>query len=287
MSQNVPSSIVIWELFLMKTKSLWGHSCAFYDVLAASNQAAKKWALSLKYHLIKSLEEWVDDSQRAFPKAVSGCLLYFPSVVLSRSPWFSLFFLMFLVYFVSVETSGMKHMNRTLLLPLLSRCQQILEDTGVDIAGEQINVTASNSTASPLPSPAYTTTTTTTTTTTSSSSRETYDNAYFYILIVMFFYSFLAMTLFKCLGSDEDKKDPYEEFISGGQPSTQKFNTGHMEEKFDFEEESSLWATGFSEEKGGRVWTHEGRCFDSHQARKTSVLTTQARPASDFGENLL
>lgn len=131
----------------------------------------------------------------------------------------------------------MKHMNRTLLLPLLSRCQQILEDTGVDIAGQQINMTASNSTASPPPSPASTTTTTTSTT---SSSRETYDNAYFYILIVMFFYSFLAMTLFKCLGSDEDKKDPYEEFISGGQPSMQKFNTGHMEEKFDFEEESSL-----------------------------------------------
>ena len=90
MSQNVPLSIVMWELFLMKTKSLWGHSCAFYDILAASNRAAKKWALSLTYHLIKSLEEWVDDSQRAFPKAVSGCLLHFPSAVLSRSPRFSL-----------------------------------------------------------------------------------------------------------------------------------------------------------------------------------------------------
>uniref|UniRef100_A0AAX7US16 Uncharacterized protein n=1 Tax=Astatotilapia calliptera TaxID=8154 RepID=A0AAX7US16_ASTCA len=53
-------------------------------------------------------------------------------------------------------------------------------------------------------------------------SRETYDNAHFYILFVMFFYSFLAMTLFKCfIDSDEEKKDPYEEFIKTGRPSTQ------------------------------------------------------------------
>lgn len=123
-------------------------------------------------------------------------------------------------------------MNRTLLLSLLSRCQQILEDPAIDIGGDQFNVTVSNSTVIPLSSarPAVTI----------SSSRETYDNAYFYILFVMVFYSFLAMTLFKCIGSDEEKKDPYEEFISTGQPSTQKFNTGHMAEKFYFEEESSL-----------------------------------------------
>lgn len=123
-------------------------------------------------------------------------------------------------------------MNRTLLLPLLSRCQQILEDTGIDISEQQLNGTVSSSTVSPLPS--------TSTQSTVSSSRETYDNAYFYILFVMLFYSFLAMTLFKCLGSEEEKKDPYEEFMSVGQPSTQKFNPGHMVEKFYFEEESSL-----------------------------------------------
>uniref|UniRef100_A0A669B795 Uncharacterized protein n=1 Tax=Oreochromis niloticus TaxID=8128 RepID=A0A669B795_ORENI len=51
---------------------------------------------------------------------------------------------------------------------------------------------------------------------------DTYDNAHFYILFVMFFYSFLAMTLFKCfIDSDEEKKDPYEEFIKTGQSSTQ------------------------------------------------------------------
>lgn len=126
----------------------------------------------------------------------------------------------------------MKRINRTLLLPLLSRCQQILEDTSIDIKGEQFNVTLSSSTVIPLSS--------TSPVATISSSRETYDNAYFYILFVMVFYSFLAMTLLKCIGSDEEKKDPFEEFINTGQPSTQKFNKGHMAEKFYFEEESSL-----------------------------------------------
>uniref|UniRef100_A0A8D0ALV6 Uncharacterized protein n=1 Tax=Sander lucioperca TaxID=283035 RepID=A0A8D0ALV6_SANLU len=96
----------------------------------------------------------------------------------------------------------------------------------------QINMTVSSTTVSPLPS--------TSPTSPISNSRGTYDNAYCYILFVMIFYSFIAMTLFKCLGSDEDKKDPYKEFISTGEPSTQKFNTGHMVEKFYFEEESSL-----------------------------------------------
>lgn len=123
-------------------------------------------------------------------------------------------------------------MNRTLLLPLLSGCQQILEDTGVDTSGQRINTTVSSSAASPLSS--------TSPASTISNSRETYDNAYFYILFVMVFYSFLAMTLFKCLGSDEEDKDPYEEFMRAGQPSAQKFNAGHMVEKFYFEEESSL-----------------------------------------------
>ncbi|KAG7229282.1 hypothetical protein INR49_012940 [Caranx melampygus] len=110
-------------------------------------------------------------------------------------------------------------------------CQHIV-DTGIDINGDQINATEFNSTASPLSS--------TSPVSAISSTRETYDNAYFYILFVMCFYAFLATTLFKCLGSDEEKKDPYEEFMSAGQSSTQKFNTGCMAEKFYFEEESSL-----------------------------------------------
>lgn len=46
-------------------------SClCFYDLSVVSNRKEKDWALSLKYRLIKTLEEWVDDSQRAFPKVV-------------------------------------------------------------------------------------------------------------------------------------------------------------------------------------------------------------------------
>uniref|UniRef100_A0A3B5KNR1 Uncharacterized protein n=1 Tax=Takifugu rubripes TaxID=31033 RepID=A0A3B5KNR1_TAKRU len=122
----------------------------------------------------------------------------------------------------------MAEVNRTLLLPLLSKCQQILEDRSK--AG---NATVSSSTAAPPSS-------TGPEDISFSSFRETYDNAYFYILFVMVFYSFLAMTLLKCVGSDEDKKDPFEEFLKTGQPSAQKADAGRMAEKFYFEEESGL-----------------------------------------------
>lgn len=171
----------------------------------------------------------------------------------------------------------MKTMNRTLLLSLLSRCKQILDDTGTNISERQFSGTVSNTTVSSLSNIGPATTVSTT------SSRETYDNAHFYILFVMFFYSFLAMTLFKCfIDSDEEKKDPYEEFIKTGRPSTQAFNADHMAEKFYFEEENSLWATGFLRRRRRRGMNAYGGCFDSHQARKTSGQTTQARPASDF-----
>uniref|UniRef100_A0A3Q0R964 Uncharacterized protein n=1 Tax=Amphilophus citrinellus TaxID=61819 RepID=A0A3Q0R964_AMPCI len=100
-------------------------------------------------------------------------------------------------------------MNRTLLLSLLSRCKEIFEDTGTNISEHQFNGTVFNTTVSSLSNVSQAPII--------SSSRETYDNAYFYILFVMVFYSFLAMTLFKCfIGSDDEKKDPYEEFIKTG-----------------------------------------------------------------------
>ncbi|KAJ0058738.1 hypothetical protein NL108_000438 [Boleophthalmus pectinirostris] len=111
-------------------------------------------------------------------------------------------------------------MNRTLFLSLLSKCQKLLEDTDFDLSGRHVNSTESPATSvtSSIPS-----------------SRKTYDNAYFYILFVFFFYTFLAMTLFKCVLSEE-KKDPYEDFINIQQSSGQKFNI----DKFDYEEEGSL-----------------------------------------------
>lgn len=123
----------------------------------------------------------------------------------------------------------MQSMNRTLLLFLLTRCPRILED----ISDHQANRSVPGTTTGPLLA--------TSAASTASSSRQTYDNAYFYILFVMVFYAFLAMTLFMCfIGSEEEKKDPYEEFISTGKPSAQMLNAGHMAEKFYFEEECSL-----------------------------------------------
>ena len=76
--------------------------------------------------------------------------------------------------------------------------------------------------------------------TSTTSFRETYDNAYFYILFVMVFYSFLAITLLKCVGSDEEKKDPYEEFTNTGRLSVHKLNAGRIAERFYFDEESGI-----------------------------------------------
>uniref|UniRef100_A0A6I8SFX7 Uncharacterized protein n=1 Tax=Xenopus tropicalis TaxID=8364 RepID=A0A6I8SFX7_XENTR len=45
-----------------------------------------------------------------------------------------------------------------------------------------------------------------------------YDNAYFFILFVMLFYSFLALTVFfgyMRSKKEVQKKDPYEEFMEG------------------------------------------------------------------------
>uniref|UniRef100_A0A3P9KZL0 Uncharacterized protein n=1 Tax=Oryzias latipes TaxID=8090 RepID=A0A3P9KZL0_ORYLA len=107
-------------------------------------------------------------------------------------------------------------MNRTLLFFLLARCQQILKDTDFNTSHHQINRTISKTTVSSLSNstPVFSTTT----------SRATYDNAYFYIVFVMVFYSVLALTLFKCFaGSDEAKKDPHEEYTGSG--SSGEFDT--------------------------------------------------------------
>lgn len=118
----------------------------------------------------------------------------------------------------------MGRVNRTLLPTLLSQCRQVLDDYG----GEDFNRTLPGGTAVPMSG--------TGSEAVVSTSRETYDNAYCYILFVMVFYSFLAVTLFKCMGGEEENADPNEEFINSGKPSAK----GHMAEKFYFEEEGSL-----------------------------------------------
>lgn len=72
-----------------------------------------------------------------------------------------------------------------------------------------------------------------------------YDNAYFFILFVMLFYSFLALTVFFGYVRSKkaiSKKDPYQEFIEDKDRS-KKWNTSRpVVVKFDFEEESILWS---------------------------------------------
>lgn len=116
--------------------------------------------------------------------------------------------------------------NQTLLLALLDRCRQaILKEieTNLQVSQENANTTAPTSTA-PV-----------------TTSRRSYDNAYFYILFVMFFYSFLALTLFKgFVQYDKGKKDSYEEFMTPTDSSKQKHNAGPVADKIDFEEENSI-----------------------------------------------
>ncbi|OXB83069.1 UNVERIFIED_CONTAM: hypothetical protein H355_016633 [Colinus virginianus] len=69
-----------------------------------------------------------------------------------------------------------------------------------------------------------------------------YDNAYFFILFVMLFYSFLALTVFFGYVRSKkavSKKDPYQEFIEDR--NRKKWNMARpVVVKFDFEEESIL-----------------------------------------------
>lgn len=67
-----------------------------------------------------------------------------------------------------------------------------------------------------------------------------YDNAYFFILFVMLFYSFLALTVFfgyMRSKKEVEKKDPYEEFMED-KDKEKKWRAAQTVEKFDFEEES-------------------------------------------------
>ncbi|XP_010120318.1 PREDICTED: potassium voltage-gated channel subfamily E member 3 [Chlamydotis macqueenii] len=70
-----------------------------------------------------------------------------------------------------------------------------------------------------------------------------YDNAYFFILFVMLFYSFLALTVFFGYVRSKkaiSKKDPYEEFIEDRNRNKKWNMTRPVVVKFDFEEESIL-----------------------------------------------
>ena len=137
-------------------------------------------------------------------------------------------------------------MNRTLLLSLISKCQQLLLTDMMAGSAKDNQTSATDIRSVPSGSLANTTTTTTTSAAAAASAnfdqRKSYDNAYFYILFVMLFYFLLAGMLFKNF-LRSDKKDPYAEFMGSEPASTAgpgKFNPGLASERLDFEEESSL-----------------------------------------------
>lgn len=117
-------------------------------------------------------------------------------------------------------------MNQTQLLVLLARCRQaILKEIETNHQDSRDNVTTTAPTSTSL----------------ATTSRRSYDNAYFYILFVMFFYSFLALTLFKgFVQYDKSKKDPYKEFMTSTDSSKQKCNAGPAADQIDFEEENNI-----------------------------------------------
>uniref|UniRef100_A0A671LYR7 Uncharacterized protein n=1 Tax=Sinocyclocheilus anshuiensis TaxID=1608454 RepID=A0A671LYR7_9TELE len=116
--------------------------------------------------------------------------------------------------------------NQTLLLALLARCRQaILKEIETNHQDSRDNASTTAPTSAAL----------------ATTSMRSYDKAYFYILFVMIFYSFLALTLFKgFVQYDEGKKDPYKEFMTPTDSSKQKSNAGPAADKIDFEEENSI-----------------------------------------------
>lgn len=119
-------------------------------------------------------------------------------------------------------------MNQTFLLVLLTKCREaILKEVE-----QNQDATQENATTTVLMSP----------TALPKTSRQSYDNAYFYILFVMFFYSFLALALLRGFVQHDrtNKKDPYEEFMAPTDSPKKKYNDGPAAEKMDFEEENSI-----------------------------------------------
>lgn len=111
-------------------------------------------------------------------------------------------------------------MNKTMLLALLNKCKDIIveeQDNHEDFFVNLTTVTPSQ-------------------TMVINSSRKSYDNAYFYILFVMFIYFFLALTLFRSfLQNEKMMKNPFED--SSNSADALKYSEGSTSGKFDFEDE--------------------------------------------------
>lgn len=128
----------------------------------------------------------------------------------------------FLTTYWSVISYGM---NETVLLALLTKCKDVIMEQQHNHGSFFVNVTTVN------PSQA----------TVTNLPRKSYDNAYFYILFVMFIYFLLALTLFRSfLRNEQTTKDPYEDSKSSADATACKYNEDSTSGKFGFEDETII-----------------------------------------------
>lgn len=114
--------------------------------------------------------------------------------------------------------------NKTKLLALLTKCKDILDEQD-----NHENFLVNATTVNPCQKMV------------TNSSKKTYDNAYFYILFVMFIYPFLALTLFRTfLQNEKTMKDPYEYSRSSADAIEHIYSKGSTSGKFDFEDETII-----------------------------------------------
>ncbi|KAJ8270208.1 hypothetical protein GJAV_G00111660 [Gymnothorax javanicus] len=104
-------------------------------------------------------------------------------------------------------------MNRTLLLALIAKCRKvILDDLASGSASEQTHSNATVTANATMAANSTSTAEPDTTALQTWAKTRPYDNAYCYILFVMFFYGFLALTLFRSFAwYDKGKTEPREE----------------------------------------------------------------------------
>lgn len=113
-------------------------------------------------------------------------------------------------------------MNKTMLLALLTKCKDVTLEEQHNHENFLVNLTTATPSQTPL----------------TNSSRKSYDNAYFYILFVMFIYSFLALTLFRSfLQNGKMMKDLHEDSTSPADATACKYSEDSTSAKFDFEDE--------------------------------------------------
>lgn len=116
-------------------------------------------------------------------------------------------------------------MNKTWLLALLTKCKDVILEDEDNLTNFLVNIT----TVTPS-QPSVT-----------NSSRKSYDNAYFYILFVMFIYFLLALTLFRSfIQNEKTMNDPYEDSGSSADATEHKYSEGSSSGKFDFEDETTI-----------------------------------------------